>query len=88
MLVLECVPAVLAGRDNRALDIPVIGIGAGADTDGQVLVLYDMLGITMEGHAEFVHNFLAGRTAYRRHLRPMCRRSGPAPSGNQGTRSR
>lgn len=59
MLVLECVPAVLAAEITRALRIPVIGIGAGADTDGQVLVLYDMLGITMHGTPSFVHNFLA-----------------------------
>jgi len=61
MLVLECVPAVLAAEITRAVDIPVIGIGAGADTDGQVLVLYDMLGITMDGMPSFVHNFLAGQ---------------------------
>ncbi len=59
MLVLECVPSVLAEEITRALDIPVIGIGAGAETDGQVLVLYDMLGITPEGTPSFVHDFLA-----------------------------
>ncbi len=59
MLVLECVPAVLAEEITRALDIPVIGIGAGAETDGQVLVLYDMLGITPQGTPSFVHDFLA-----------------------------
>ncbi|MEO5343728.1 MAG: 3-methyl-2-oxobutanoate hydroxymethyltransferase, partial [Gammaproteobacteria bacterium SHHR-1] len=46
MLVLECVPAALAARISQALSIPVIGIGAGPDCDGQVLVLYDVLGIT------------------------------------------
>jgi len=46
MLVLECVPAALGQAITAAVDIPVIGIGAGADCDGQVLVLYDMLGIT------------------------------------------
>jgi 3-methyl-2-oxobutanoate hydroxymethyltransferase len=59
MLVLECIPTVLAAEVTRALDIPVIGIGAGADTDGQVLVLYDMLGITTDGVPSFVRNFLA-----------------------------
>jgi 3-methyl-2-oxobutanoate hydroxymethyltransferase len=59
MLVLECVPALLAEEISKALDIPVIGIGAGVDTDGQVLVLYDMLGITMHGTPSFVHDFLA-----------------------------
>jgi 3-methyl-2-oxobutanoate hydroxymethyltransferase len=60
MLVLECVPALLAEEISKALDIPVIGIGAGVDTDGQVLVLYDMLGITLHGTPSFVHDFLAG----------------------------
>jgi 3-methyl-2-oxobutanoate hydroxymethyltransferase len=59
MLVLECVPSMLADEVTRALDIPVIGIGAGAETDGQVLVLYDMLGITPQGTPGFVHDFLA-----------------------------
>ena len=59
MLVLECVPALLAAEITRALDIPVIGIGAGVDVDGQVLVLYDMLGITMNDRPSFVRDFLA-----------------------------
>jgi len=46
ILVLECVPSVLAASITAELRIPVIGIGAGADCDGQVLVLYDILGIT------------------------------------------
>ena len=45
MLVLECVPDQLAAQVAKELSIPVIGIGAGPDCDGQVLVLYDMLGI-------------------------------------------
>jgi 3-methyl-2-oxobutanoate hydroxymethyltransferase len=45
LLVLECVPAVLAREISAQLSIPVIGIGAGVDCDGQVLVLYDMLNI-------------------------------------------
>ncbi|HKT82057.1 MAG TPA: 3-methyl-2-oxobutanoate hydroxymethyltransferase [Vicinamibacterales bacterium] len=48
-LVMESVPAELGARATRALDIPVIGIGAGADCDGQVLVINDMLGLTT-GH--------------------------------------
>lgn len=59
MLVLECIPAVLAAEITNALDIPVIGIGAGVDTDGQVLVLYDMLGVTMQDKPSFVRDFLA-----------------------------
>jgi len=58
MLVLECIPALLAAEVSRALDIPVIGIGAGVDTDGQVLVLYDMLGISVNKVPSFARNFL------------------------------
>ncbi len=46
MLVLECVPSPLAASITEALHIPVIGIGAGVDCDGQVLVIYDILGIS------------------------------------------
>lgn len=46
ILVLECVPRALAAEITSCLDIPVIGIGAGGDCDGQVLVLHDMLGIS------------------------------------------
>jgi 3-methyl-2-oxobutanoate hydroxymethyltransferase len=59
MLVLECVPAALAARVTDALSIPVIGIGAGKDCDGQVLVLYDMLGLTPGRRPRFSHDFLA-----------------------------
>jgi 3-methyl-2-oxobutanoate hydroxymethyltransferase len=58
MLVLECIPRALAGEISRSLDIPVIGIGAGPDCDGQVLVLYDMLGITRGKLPKFCKNFL------------------------------
>jgi 3-methyl-2-oxobutanoate hydroxymethyltransferase len=59
LLVLECIPRSLAKRISEALAIPVIGIGAGPDTDGQVLVLYDMLGITPGKRPSFSHDFLA-----------------------------
>ncbi len=58
MLVLECVPSLLAKEITTALQIPVIGIGAGVDCDGQVLVLYDMLGITGGHIPKFVKNFM------------------------------
>lgn len=59
MLVLECVPAKLAMEISRSLSIPVIGIGAGNQCDGQVLVLYDVLGMG-ERQPRFSHNFLTG----------------------------
>jgi len=59
MIVLECIPADLAKRISNAISIPTIGIGAGADCDGQVLVLYDLLGITPGKLPRFVKNFLA-----------------------------
>jgi len=58
ILVLECVPAALGHAITDAVDIPVIGIGAGADCDGQVLVLYDMLGITPGKRPRFSQDFL------------------------------
>lgn len=60
MLVIECVPAALATRISEALEIPVIGIGAGSDCDGQVLVVYDMLGLGGGKMPRFVRNFLVG----------------------------
>lgn len=59
MLVLECVPQQLAATISQTVSMPVIGIGAGPDTDGQVLVLYDMLGITPGKRPKFSHDFLA-----------------------------
>jgi 3-methyl-2-oxobutanoate hydroxymethyltransferase len=59
LLVLECVPGKLAAKITELLDIPVIGIGAGAATDGQVLVLYDLLGISLGYTPKFAKNFLA-----------------------------
>jgi len=59
MLLLECVPSELAARITEAVDVPVIGIGAGSATDGQVLVLHDMLGLSLSGRApKFVKNFM------------------------------
>ncbi len=57
LLVLECVPIALAKRITEALDIPVIGIGAGANTDAQVLVINDILGLTPQP-PKFSKNFL------------------------------
>ncbi|MBI4005619.1 MAG: 3-methyl-2-oxobutanoate hydroxymethyltransferase [Gammaproteobacteria bacterium] len=62
MLVLECVPHQLAADITEILKIPVIGIGAGSKCDGQVLVLYDILGIT-ERQPGFSKNFLESATS-------------------------
>lgn len=59
MLVLECIPSELARTITEQLSIPVIGIGAGIDCDGQVLVLYDVLGISKGYIPAFSRNFLA-----------------------------
>ncbi len=59
LLVLECVPISLAKRVTEALSIPVIGIGAGVETDGQILVMQDMIGITSGYIPKFAKNFLA-----------------------------
>ena len=59
LLVLECVPVALAQRVTEALAIPVIGIGAGSATDGQILVMHDAFGITGGHIPKFSKNFLA-----------------------------
>ncbi len=58
-LLLECIPAKLARQITLELHIPVIGIGAGNDTDGQVLVMHDILGISANYIPRFSRNFLA-----------------------------
>lgn len=58
VILLECVPASLGKAVTEALDVPVIGIGAGPDTDGQILVMHDVLGITHGRTPRFVKNFM------------------------------
>jgi 3-methyl-2-oxobutanoate hydroxymethyltransferase len=60
MLVLELMPSSVAAEVTRAVPMPVIGIGAGPDCSGQVLVLHDMLGITRGKLPRFVRNFMQG----------------------------
>lgn len=57
-IVLEKIPAALAKKVAESISIPVIGIGAGADVDGQVLVTHDMLGITHEFSPRFLRRYL------------------------------
>ena len=63
MLLLELIPARLGSELTEQLDIPTIGIGAGAGCSGQVLVLHDMLGIYPGKTARFVRNFMNGATS-------------------------
>lgn len=65
LLVLECIPAKLASTITQQLKIPVIGIGAGVNCDGQVLVLYDMLNISPGKPAKFSKNFMQSATDIR-----------------------
>jgi len=59
MILLECIPHGLAKQLTKEVSVPIIGIGAGNSCDGQILVSYDMLGITAGGGPSFSHNFLA-----------------------------
>ncbi len=83
MLLMEMVPAELAGEVTRSVPIPTIGIGAGPHTDGQVLVLHDMLDVYPGKKARFVKNFLAGngsiQQAVQAYVRQVKDGSFPAP---------
>ena len=60
LILIECVPATLGKQLSAELEVPVIGIGAGADTDGQILVWHDLLGLYPGKTAKFVKNYLEG----------------------------
>ena len=82
MVVLECIPASLAERISRELTIPTIGIGAGVHCDGQVLVIYDMLGLSPRS-PHMAKNFLEGTgnipAAVREYLRAVKAGEFPGP---------
>lgn len=84
LLVLECVPSTLAAEITGAVGIPTIGIGAGPDCDGQILVCHDALGIN-SGHRRprFVKDFLKGRdsveAAFRAYVDEVKSGAFPAP---------
>ncbi|AOT07016.1 3-methyl-2-oxobutanoate hydroxymethyltransferase [Pseudoalteromonas luteoviolacea] len=59
MLVIECIPSSLAKRITDAVNIPVIGIGAGKEVDGQILVMHDLVGISAGYIPKFSKNYLA-----------------------------
>jgi 3-methyl-2-oxobutanoate hydroxymethyltransferase len=83
IVLLECIPAALGKTIAAELHVPVIGIGAGPDTDGQILVTYDMLDITTGRKPRFVRNFMAGAgdtlEALKRYVRAVKQREYPAP---------
>jgi 3-methyl-2-oxobutanoate hydroxymethyltransferase len=83
IVLLECVPSELGQSIRDSLEVPVIGIGAGPDVDGQILVLYDILDITQGKTPRFVKNFQEGHTspldAIRAYVAAVKDRSYPAP---------
>jgi 3-methyl-2-oxobutanoate hydroxymethyltransferase len=83
LILLECIPAQLGKAITAALRVPVIGIGAGPDTDGQILVTYDALNITTGRKPRFVRNFMDGAhdnlEALQRYVRAVKQREYPAP---------
>ena len=83
IVLLECIPNELGAEISAALTVPVIGIGAGPATDGQILVLYDILDITSGRKPRFVQNFMEGAgnnlEAVRRYVRAIKDASYPGP---------
>ncbi|MCL1122993.1 3-methyl-2-oxobutanoate hydroxymethyltransferase [Shewanella surugensis] len=83
LLVVECIPATLAKTITEALTIPVIGIGAGSDTDGQILVMHDVLGISSGYIPRFSKNYLKQtgeiRSAIRAYIDEVAEGTFPSP---------
>jgi 3-methyl-2-oxobutanoate hydroxymethyltransferase len=83
IVLLECIPSPLGKAVTAELNVPVIGIGAGPDTDGQILVLYDILDITSGRKPRFVRNFMAGAgsnlEALKSYVRAVRKGEYPAP---------
>lgn len=83
IVLLECVPSELGKAVRDAVGVPVIGIGAGPDVDGQILVLYDILGITQGRLPRFVENYMdeaeSNLDACVRFVRAVKEREYPAP---------
>lgn len=88
MIVLEAIPSALAAQVTAACAIPTIGIGAGPDCAGQVLVLHDMLDLYPGRKAKFVRNFMAGadgvRSALRRYVEAVKSGEFPGPEHSFG----
>jgi 3-methyl-2-oxobutanoate hydroxymethyltransferase len=83
IVLLECIPSELGKRITASLEVPVIGIGAGPDTDGQILVLYDVLDITSGRKPRFVKNFMDGASsnldALTKYVQAVKQKSYPGP---------
>lgn len=83
LLVLECVPSGLGAEITANVSIPVIGIGAGPDTDGQILVIYDILNLAPGRKPRFVKDFMTGagdiEAAVANYVGAVRDRSYPAP---------
>jgi 3-methyl-2-oxobutanoate hydroxymethyltransferase len=83
LVLMELVPAALAREVTQQLKVPTIGIGAGVDCDGQVLVVYDMLGVYPGKKARFVKNFMLGTAsiqgAIEAYVREVKAKTFPAP---------
>jgi 3-methyl-2-oxobutanoate hydroxymethyltransferase len=83
IVLLECIPPALGREITAELHVPVIGIGAGPDTDGQILVLYDVLDITPGRKPRFVRNFMTGHdsplAALKAYVEAVKTRAYPAP---------
>jgi 3-methyl-2-oxobutanoate hydroxymethyltransferase len=83
IVLLECIPSELGKRITEQMQVPVIGIGAGPDVDGQILVLYDVLDITTGRKPRFVKNFMDGATsnldALQRYVQAVKTQSYPGP---------
>jgi 3-methyl-2-oxobutanoate hydroxymethyltransferase len=86
MVLLECIPPALGKSITAEIQVPVIGIGAGPDVDGQILVLYDVLDITPGRKPRFVRNFMQGAgnnlEALKAYVRAVKSREYPAPEHN------
>jgi 3-methyl-2-oxobutanoate hydroxymethyltransferase len=83
IVLLECIPSQLGAQITKELHVPVIGIGAGPDTDGQILVLYDVLDITAGRKPKFSKNFMEGQAtpldAVKAYTEAVKSRTYPAP---------
>jgi 3-methyl-2-oxobutanoate hydroxymethyltransferase len=83
IVLLECIPSELGKSITEQVQVPVIGIGAGPDVDGQILVLYDVLDITTGRKPRFVKNFMDGATsnldALRRFVQAVKTKTYPGP---------